>query len=131
MSKPLQTVTLTSTDQRQRRVPALFDSGSFYTIVREDCLPSSKAVLRYKVPRQLGTASKGGKVTVVGVTFLVIGIGKKKINESALVAKGLSREMIIGAGAMQAWDITLHNRNGSTRVHVGHDMRDPEITEVI
>lgn len=130
MSKPIVNVTIISTDEKKKDVPALFDSGSFYTIVRQDCLPSPKAVLYYKKPRSFGTAKKLAKVEILGETSFVIVIGKKMVNTHALISSDLSREMIIGAETMQSWDISIKNKNGHTQISVGHDMRDPEITEV-
>lgn len=132
MSKPILEIELKFqlTDQRKKNIPALFDSGSFYTIIRSDCLPSIKAMSPYKSPKVLGTARKGTKIKIVGETALIITIGKKMINSHALVSPNLSREMIIGAETMQSWDINIKNRYGKTQVLIGHDMRDPDIVEV-
>ncbi|MBI2059133.1 MAG: hypothetical protein HYT87_05115 [Nitrospirae bacterium] len=64
-----------------------------------------------------------------GVT-LVMTIGEKMIQDDALVSPDLGQDMLVGAGTMQKWDIIIRNRNGKTKVIVGRDMRDPEITEV-
>lgn len=89
-----------------------------------------KTVVPHPLIKSLGTASKKGGVRISGVTVLVMGIGEKRINDLVLVSPDLKREMVIGADTMQGWDITIKNRNGKTRVHVGHDMRDPDIIEV-
>ena len=52
------------------------------------------------------------------------------ISDIALVSPDLSQEMIVGAGTMQKWDISIINRNGHTEVTVGRDMHDPDIIEV-
>ncbi|MBI2889802.1 MAG: hypothetical protein HYY13_03350 [Nitrospirae bacterium] len=130
MGKPVLKVTLTTADQKARTVPGLFDTGSFYTIVRSDCVPSGNAVAAYKTAHTLGTAKRRAKVRVVGDVVLVIRIGRKIIRSPAFVSPDLQREFIIGAETMQAWDITIRNRNGKTKVIVGRDMRDPEVTEV-
>ncbi len=39
--------------------------------------------------------------------------------------------MLIGAGLMQMWDISIRNKNGHTKIHVGHDMNDPDIQTVL
>lgn len=130
MSKPVINISLTTLDKKMAKVPALFDSGSFYTIVREDCLPKTTTILRYKTVESFKTAAKEGRLRVTGETILTITIGKKVIRDSVLVSPDLSREMLVGAKTMQAWDITIKNSNGHTTVIVGRDMRDPEITEV-
>jgi len=57
-------------------------------------------------------------------------IGDRLIESQALVSPDLSQEMIIGAGTMQEWDITIRNQNGHTEVVVGKDLRDPDVQEV-
>jgi hypothetical protein len=52
------------------------------------------------------------------------------IEDAALVSSNMSSDMLIVAKTMQAWDITIKNENGKTEIVIGHDMRDPEITEV-
>ncbi|MBI2060853.1 MAG: hypothetical protein HYT87_13885 [Nitrospirae bacterium] len=130
MGKPIREVVISTPDRKKRSVPALFDSGAFHTILRSDCLPSPEALIRYRPARKLGTARKGARVTILGTTYLVIQIGDKMIETSALVSPDLSREMVIGAEAMQAWDISIRNSNGKRSIFVRHDMRDPDITEV-
>lgn len=123
-------VTLIATDQKKKKAPALFDSGSFYTLVRSDCLPSPAAMLHYRAAKKLGTAKKGTQLHVTGTTELIIHIGQRRILAHVLVSPNLAREAIIGAETMQAWDISIRNRNEKTRVVVGRDMRDPDISEV-
>ena len=130
MSKPICEVTVTASDGKKKRVPALVDSGSFFTIIRTDCLPSAKAVLPLKRSYRLGTAARKGSVKITARTVFVVEIAGKRIQTSALVSPNLKREMIIGAETMQGWDISVRNRNGSTRVVVGRDMRDPDVVEV-
>jgi len=130
MSKPVLPVRITNVAGRTVAIPALFDTGSFYTLIREDRLPPGTVVLRYRVPEVLRGAPRGSKLRVIGETGVVIAIGGKRIRDSALVSPDLAREMILGTGTMQKWDITIRNRNGRTRVVVERDMRDPEITEV-
>lgn len=130
MSKPIENVTLKTTDDKTVHTMALFDTGSFYTIVRADILPQETPVLLYKDQKVFGTAGKEGQVRVQGVTELVIAIGEKMISTRAYVSPDLRREFIVGAETMQAWDISIHTTNGKTQIHVGHDMRDPDITEV-
>ena len=130
MSKPVLRVKITLVDGRSVTLPALFDTGSFYTLLRQDRLPAGAAVLNYRKAEFFRGAGRGNRLRVVGSTEVIVTIGKRKIRDTALVSPDLTREMIVGAGAMQKWDITVRNRNGSTRVLVGHDMRDPDITEV-
>lgn len=49
----------------------------------------------------------------------------------AFVAPSLSAEMIIGAGVMQMWDITIKNDNGQAAIHIGRDMNDPDTQSVL
>ena len=61
---------------------------------------------------------------------LVLTIGDKQIEGSAHVSPDLSQEMLVGAGTMQMWDLSIINRNGKTEISVARDMHDPQITEV-
>ncbi|MBI2060812.1 MAG: hypothetical protein HYT87_13675 [Nitrospirae bacterium] len=130
MGKPVLTITVISGDKKKKTIPALFDTGSHYSIIRSDCVPSARTVIRFPLIKTLGTASKTGGVRIVGETGLIMTIGRRRINDRVLVSPDLKREMVIGADTMQGWDITIKNRNGKTRVSVGHDMRDPDIIEV-
>lgn len=130
MGKPVLNIKLITADEKTVRVKAVFETGSFYTIVREDILPEGTQVIKYKTAKEFGTAGRGGKIRITGETGFVICIGDKMVDDRARVSPDLNSEMIIGAETMQSWDITIKNKNGSTEVIVGHDMRDPEITEV-
>jgi len=130
MSKPVLPVTITNSKGKSVTIPAVFDTGSFYTLIRRDCLPPATSCERLAEPRTLRAASRGSRLRVTGTTVLVIGVGGKKVLDHALVSPDLAREMIIGAGTMQQWDISIRNRNGRTRVVVARGMGDPEITEV-
>lgn len=110
---------------------AVFDTGSFYTIIREDKVPSGALVVREGAFREFRTAAQRGKLQVNGVLPMArIIIGQKMIEDSVLVSPDLAQEMLVGAKTMQAWDVTIKNQNGKTDIIVGKDMRDPEITEV-
>ncbi len=124
MGKPVQRVKISTIDERSAVVEAVFDTGSFITIVRESALPKDAPVLRY--PEE-----KTRKLRIVGETYLVIEIDGHPISVMASVSPDLSRELLIGAGAMQSWDVSIRNENGHTRVEVGHDLRDPGIHEVV
>ncbi len=130
MTKPILDVTITTHDEKEANVKAVFDTGSFYTILREDCLPQGGAAFRFESPRQLPTAGRTGGVNITGQTIIIITIGEKMILTRTYISPDLRREMLIGAETMQSWDITIENTNGKTQIRVGHDMRDPEITEV-
>jgi len=130
MSKPVLSIVITSGRRKSATVPAVFDTGSFYTIVRRNCLPPGTVVRPLPAPLQLRAATRGSRLRIAGTAELLIRVGKKVIMDDALVAANLAREMIVGAGTMQKWDISIKNRNGSTRVVMGRDMHDPEITEV-
>lgn len=131
MSKPIHEITIETMEKKTNQVNTLFDTGSFYTIVREDILPETKFVHWYSSPEEFKTAAKGGKLHIKGKTGLIIEYNNRRISEGdILISSDLNREMIIGAKTMQAWDITIHNKNGKTFVNFGKDMRDPEITEV-
>lgn len=115
-------------DNKNAVVNALFDSGSLYTIIREDKLPSKKSF--YPISETLGTAVKEGKVQINAAGLLIMEHEDKKIRTEVLVSPNLKQEMIIGAGTMQSWHINIQNRKGKTKVIFGLDMRDPELTEV-
>lgn len=131
MSKPILDVQLVTIEGLRARAQAVIDPGSYYTIVREDILPKRAAVPRYPSVRKLGMAGRGGKLQVVGTVDLEITLVGRRIQVLALVAPDLQKEMIIGAGTMQAWDISIVSRNGTTKVVVGLDMRDPDVNEVL
>lgn len=130
MSKPVREVTVSTMDERSASVKAVFDTGSFNTIVREDRLPAGATIERRLTPLEFRTAAQGGKLRVTGVVVLTISIEDKMIQDDALVSPDLAQDMLIGAKTMQAWDITVQNQNGQTKIIVGHDMRDPDIIEV-
>lgn len=130
MSKPVFEISLMTLDEKSGKAEAVFDTGSFYTILREDKVPSGAVVIRRATPLEFRGASKGSKLTVTGAIEVVMTIGEKMIEDSTLVSPDLAQEMLVGAKTMQAWDISVINQNGSTSVVVGRDMRDPHITEV-
>ena len=130
MSKPILRVRISTSDEHTAMVSAVLDSGSFYTILRENALPSGAALSRYTASREFGTARKGGKIRMVGELILIVKIGRKSIRTPAYVSPDLNKEMLLGAEAMQAWDISILNRKGRTTVQVGRDMDDPDITEI-
>ncbi len=130
MSKPVLNIGLTTAKKRTVERPALVDTGSFYTIVRQDLLPKGTPIIRFTEAKKFRSAGKGGKVTIIGETYVIISIQGKLIDARAHISPDLNRECLIGAETMQSWDISIRNRNGHTRVVVGKDMRDPEITEV-
>ncbi|MBI3269366.1 MAG: hypothetical protein HYZ53_10130 [Planctomycetes bacterium] len=130
MSKPVVEVELLSIGGCTKRVRALFDTGSHYTILRDTELPEGTQILKYAKPEAFRTAATGGALHVTGTTLLKIRIGKRMVRDEVLVSPDLGREMLVGAGTMQKWDISVRNRKGRTEVTVGHDLRDPEITEV-
>jgi hypothetical protein len=130
MSTPVLDVTVTTADEKSAIVKAVFDSGAYTSILREDKVPPGALVIPRTTPRTFRTAAQGGKLSATGELPVVLTIGKKMIHDVVLVAKDLSAELIIGAGLMQKWDISIVTRNGGTEVVVGRDMRDPENTYV-
>jgi len=93
MSKPIREVQIKAATGSKGSVDAVVDSGSFYTIIREDRIPPEGRWIR----------------------------------DEALVSPHLGSDMLIGAKTMQAWDITIKNKNGHTTVHVGRDMSDADV----
>lgn len=130
MSKPILPIRVTTLDEKTAEVRAVFDTGSFYTIIREDKVPKGASVLRRSTVKELRAASKGSRVTAVAEVFLVLTIGEKMVEDAALISPDLAQEMLVGAGTMQKWDISIMTTNGKTEVVVARDMRDPDITEV-
>ena len=130
MSKPKQIVQVTTLDEKVGQAEAVFDSGSMFTILRQDKVPDGAKVIWMSKPKEFNTAAVGGKLQTTGAIELVITIGDKMVEDSALVSPALAQEMIIGAGTMQKWDITIQNRNGQTSIVVGRDMRDPDMIEI-
>jgi hypothetical protein len=130
MTKPIQEIKITTPDEKSATVKAVFDPGSFYTILREDKVPAGARVLKRKHARAFRTAAKGGALSSTGELPLVLTIGDREVDDLALVSSDLSQELLIGAGTMQKWDISIVNRDGRTVVSVGRDMRDPDVIEV-
>ena len=130
VSKPIIEVGVRSREGGRARVLAVFDTGSHVSIIREAKLPSGARVTRYAKAERLLTAAHGGQLRVTGEAILYIEIGRKLIRAAVSVSPDLRRDMLIGAGAMQEWDISIHNGHGKTTVAVGRDLRDPELTEV-
>jgi hypothetical protein len=130
MSKPVLDVRITTLDKKSATLKAVFDSGSFFSVIREEKVPAGANILREETPISFRTAATGGKLSVVGEVALVIAIHGREIRDTALVSPELSKEMLIGAGTMQKWDISIVNRNGRTDVEVGRDLSDPDITEI-
>lgn len=130
MTKPVVQVELRTFDGKSGRARAVVDTGAYRSLIREDCLPLGATVVPSAPPRELKTAAQGGKLRVVGVVVLSIEVGDRMIEGEVLVSPDLSQEMLIGAEMMQAWDISVRNANGHTEVHVGRDLRDPDVQEV-
>jgi len=135
MGKLILDIRITSPDDKSATVKAVFDSGSFYSILREDKVPKGAVILKRKVPMSFGAAAKGSKFSATGELSLVMSIRQAtrpegQINDIVLISPGLSQEMLVGAGTMQKWDISILNRDGKSALSVGRDMRDPQITEV-
>lgn len=130
MSKPILDIEIQTPDDKTATVKAVIDSGSFYTIIREDKVPSAASIVKKKTPRVLRAAVKGSQLVATGEVGLVLTLGGHQIDDVALVCPDLAQEMIVGAGTMQKWDISILNRNGHTEVSVGRDMHDADLTEV-
>ncbi|HEY3236625.1 MAG TPA: retropepsin-like aspartic protease [Polyangiaceae bacterium] len=130
MSKPILEVLIETLDARHGHVRALFDTGAHPTIIREDCLPEGSAILRRPAPLHMRTAAQGGTLDIIGGTILIVSVGDRRIQDEALVSPNLSQELLIGAGTMQKWDISIRNENGATRVEIGRDLDHPDIQEV-
>ncbi len=132
MSKPTRDVEIETPEGKRGNVHAVLDTGSFYTIIREDVIPPSAIVMRLRRKESFGTARIGGaKLVATGAILLKIYLEGHWIRGEALVAPHLGSDMLIGAGLMQMWDISIKNSNGHTSVHIGRDMQDPDIQTVL
>lgn len=123
-------VVLRNASGASSRAEAVLDSGSFFTIVRDDVLPKKTAVATLKTPRVRGMAGRSGRLRMTGEVVISIELEGKEIQTSAYVCPDLKRDLLIGATTMQGWDISVLNRGGKTRVVVGRDMNDPDLTGV-
>ena len=130
ISKPILNIEFITPDDKKGEAKALFDSGSFPTILREDILPKGTKLHTYKKKREFGLADRKGKIEVTASISLIIKIGNKMIETNTFISPDLKRELLIGAKTMQSWDISIKNRNGRTSVVVGLDMRDEDITMI-
>lgn len=131
MSNPIIPSEIKTSEGNTARVEALIDSGAFHSLIREDKLPPGTLVTRLRVPKMFGTAETGGTLTAVGTVYLELHIENHDIDLLAFVAPKLSTDLIIGAGEMQKWDISIHNDNGHTTVHIGRDLNDPHTRLVL
>ena len=129
MSKALLEIQITTPDGKSGSVHAVFDSGSFYTLLRQDKVPAGAVVPQLKDARVFRTAS-GTRLTATGELPLVLRIAGREVDDVALISAALTQEMLVGAGTMQKWDISIIHRNARTEVAVGRDMRDPHINDV-
>lgn len=130
MSKPIRTIKVKTMDGKRAEVEALIDTGSFYTIIRQDCVPPGAKVVRYRTVERLGTAGKSGQVRIVASAEMILEVEGHPINDDVRISPDLKREFVLGAKTMQAWDISVKNKNGHTKVVVGRDMNDPDIQAV-
>src|SRR2546428_5412865 len=101
MSKPIANVKITTLEDRSAEASAVFDSGSFYTIIRENKVPEGAMITWRATPKEFNTAASGGRLKVTGGISMVISIGDKMIDDLVLVSPNLAQEMLIGAGTMQ------------------------------
>ncbi|MBI4645543.1 MAG: hypothetical protein HY738_02850 [Bacteroidia bacterium] len=129
--KPVQKITIATKDKKSRTLEALFDSGSFYNIIRKDSLPETRFANYYDEPCEFGTAAIDKKFQIIGEVSLIMEIDNRRFDDIVLISEQLSLEMIIGAKTMQGWDISIVNENGHTKIKVGRDMRDPDITTIV
>ena len=125
--KPKFQIKVSSLDNKTSVLNALFDTGSFYTIIRKDKLPGTQF---FVAPQTFRTAAHGGKLHIDGQTILRMEHEGKTIEDDVLISSDLVGEMIVGAKTMQCWDVTIHNTSGHTQVIFGKDIHDPDITEV-
>jgi hypothetical protein len=116
MSKPIREIRLTTADGRSGTVKAVSDSGSFYTILREDKVPPGAAVIRREEPRVLRAAARAASLSATAELPLVLSIGDREVADVALITPDLSQEMLVGAGTLQKWDISIVNEDGCTEV---------------
>lgn len=130
MSNPVREMEIRTKDGKKGVVTALIDSGSFYTLIRKDCVPRGATIIRYKKSEKMATAGKSGGIHAVAGMDLVVMVEGHPIEDTVRISPDLKREFILGAGTMQKWDITIKNKNGHTTIHVGHDMNDPDIQTV-
>ncbi len=130
VSKPILDIAIRTVEEIQAPVKAVFDSGSQFSILRKDKVPPGAAVLWRKNPRTFRTAASGARLLATGELPVVLIIGDREIDDVVLVSEELTQEMVVGAGLMQKWDVSIVTRDGITRVIVGRDMRDPDLTIV-
>ena len=83
MSKPIQNVEIMTRDAKAGKAVALFDSGSFYSIVRANHVPEGAMIIPFAVPQEFKTAAQEGTLRVTGEIPLVITIGQKMVEEMA------------------------------------------------
>lgn len=131
MSKPTRKVEIETVEGFRTEASALIDSGSFHSLIQADCVPNGALIFRYKEPKTFGTAQEGGKLVSVGKIYLIVHLEGHSIDLDASVCPDLTAQVIIGAGEMQRWDISIQNANGHTSIHIGHDLNDPDIQTVL
>jgi len=130
MGKPIRKVIVSTLDGKSAEVRAVIDSGSHPTVIQENCVPKGTIVLPYAKPEVLATTAKGGRLKVIGETVFEIRLEGSRIRDNVLIVPDLSQQMLIGVKTMQAWDITIGNKNGETTVEVGLDLSNPDVNEI-
>src|SRR3989304_2512662 len=96
MSKPIKKIIITTVDEKSAEINAVFDSGSYWTIIREDKIPAGAAILKKTNPESFRTAAPGGKVEISGYIELIMQIGDKMIQDSAHISPNLFSDMLLG-----------------------------------
>ena len=130
MTKPILEAKLESLDGKTGKAKAVFDTGASVTLIREDCVPTGALVTPRAKPRRYKTAGQDGKVSAIGGLIMTMTFGDHVIKDEVDVSPDLVREMLIGVGTMQKWDISVVTKNGSTRVEFGRDLLDPEMEHI-
>ncbi|MBI2899873.1 MAG: retroviral-like aspartic protease [Planctomycetes bacterium] len=89
----------------RRRVTALFDTGSTYTLIRESIASQIGEPMEMPEPKKFVTAVGDFRADRYLGTDVVL--GRKRLFASAIAAPGLTEDFIVGTDFMQVWHIRL------------------------
>jgi len=108
----------------EENLSALFDTGSTYSLIREDIAQKIGNTDRLPKPRYFETVSSSEYLKVEKGMLMNFKINDITLSDEFMVASGLSEEVIIGATTMQKWRIKLDFEHDAVIV-------DPRVAKLI
>lgn len=109
----------------KQRVEVLFDTGASQSCIRRDVATRVATVFRKRSAKTFVLADGRTQIKTDEVAVLDLRINGKAIDDYFYVLKDGRREVIVGAGTMQRWDLKLHPRRHL--IEIGTDPEDLEL----